>query len=532
MCLTAPEGGIRVSNMNNTLRRYTPHVIVFFGSLAIMIIELVASRLVAKYFGNSLYTWTGVIGVILGGISLGNYVGGRLADRYQPSQVVIPVLLISSAATLLILGLDALLNQFMTAPGSTLTWVIVLRSVVVIALLFLLPASALGAISPIMAKYALLHRAEIGQTVGNIYAVSSIGSIAGTFLAGFVLIPLFDLRIVVAVVGLVVASLGFLVQGRRAITAAGLTIVALLGTATFIFVTPLAAVETGGDLLYSGYSRYSYIKVIDRTHNGATTGERVLIMDGLIHNRHDLRDSNHLLYEYENIFEAATWLTMSSMADRHRLRALTLGGGALTFPSFLARNYHPAENTVVEIDPRVASIADRFFDLPTENGPSVLIGDARAVAADLLGKHTYDVVYLDAFNSFSVPYHLTTVEFTRMVAGLLKPGGLLLANTIDVYNTGGFLAGYYNTLKRVFPNVKIYSDRTMNTAARSTFVLSASDSLVLPDVLQDSNGQILAFAMDDSMIDQLRARNGTAPFTDYYAPVDNLMAPVFLQSVK
>jgi len=118
------------------------------------------------------------------------------------------------------------------------------------------------------------------------------------------------------------------------------------------------------------------------------------------------------------------------------------------------------------------------------------------------------------------------------LAGLLRPGGMLLTNTIDILDSGGFLTGYYNTLRAVFPQVKIYHDRSMNVHARSTFVLCASDSLALPDVLHDASGQVIAFALDDAVIRALRERNGSSPFTDYYAPVDNLMAPVFLRSVK
>lgn len=516
--------------MVRTLQRYTPHVVVFFGSLGIMIIELVASRLVAKYFGNSLYTWTGVIGVVLGGISLGNYLGGRLADRFEPSRVIIPVLLVSSAATLLILLLDALLGRFVRA--TMLSSILVLRSVGVITLLFLLPATALGGISPIMAKYALLGHGGIGRTVGNIYAASSIGSIAGTFLAGFVLIPLLDLRIIVVVVGLIIASLGFLIRGRRRVAASGSVLFLLLGAAAFLIDGPPAAAKAGGRVLYARSSQYSYITVKDLSTAGGPSGERVLIMDGLIHNRYDLQNPDHLLYEYETIFESASRMVAPTPEARHRLRLLTLGGGAMTLPSYLARNYRPAENSVVEIDPRVVGIAQRYFAVPRDPAPTVMVGDARVVAESLEGRRSYDIVYLDVFNSFAVPYHLTTLEFTRSLARLLRPNGILLANTIDILDSGGFVARYYNTLRAVFSEVKIYGDPTMNLHDRSTFVLCASLKRKLPEVLPDTKGTPIAFALEPGAVDALIAKNGTALFSDYYAPVDNLMAPVFLRAVK
>lgn len=516
--------------MGWALRRTTAYIVVFFGSLGVMIIELVASRLVAKYLGNSLYTWTGVIGVVLGGISLGNYAGGRVADRYSPPRAIVPVLLLSAAATLSILLLDTLLDRFMGARGVTGGYGFILRSVGLIALLFLLPSASLGAISPIMAKYALLEHAMVGRTVGTIYAVSSIGSIAGTFAAGFILIPLLDLRLVVAIVGFTIAALALLVPGRRLVAGAGTLLFACVGL--FALFADRTLASTGGRLLYARYSQYSYIQVKDLADEGSPTGERVLIMDGLIHNRFDLEDPDRLLYEYEAIFEAASRAVAPTPEARRKLHTLTLGGGAMTLPSYLARNYAPAENRVVEIDPRVVSIARRYFAVPKEHGPEVTIGDARLVARSLSRGHTYDIVYLDAFNSFAVPYHLTTVEFTRLLARLLSPDGILLVNTIDILDSGAFLAGYEETLRSVFPQVRVYADGTMNPHERSTFVLWASKSRLAPEVLATPVGTPIAFALDRHLLDEAVERNRSRPFSDYYAPVDNLMAPVFLRAVR
>ncbi|TFG61012.1 MAG: spermidine synthase, partial [Spirochaetales bacterium] len=169
------------------MKKYTPHIAVFLSSIGVMVIELTAGRLVSKYFGTSLYTWTGVIGVVLGGISLGNFIGGRLADRYTPVKAAGPVMLIASGIVFLILVLDILLDGLFSRAGSIVTSAMVGRSVLFIFVLFFLPASGLGTLSPIMAKYALELKGFLGKTVGNIYAIGAAGSIIGTFLAGFVL---------------------------------------------------------------------------------------------------------------------------------------------------------------------------------------------------------------------------------------------------------------------------------------------------------------------------------------------------------
>ncbi|HOV63109.1 MAG TPA: fused MFS/spermidine synthase [Spirochaetia bacterium] len=277
-------------------KRYLPHGVVFVSSMGMMIVELVASRLIAKYFGDSLFTWAGIIGVILGGTSLGNFIGGRTADRHRPERAVPVLLLISSVLVFSILLVDLLLGRIVGEVGSIeVTAGYIFRSVLVIAVLFFLPSTALGTISPVMAKYAIESDEHVGNTVGGIYAVSSIGSIAGTFLAGFLLIPLFGIRTIVFVVALVLALLGLTMKGMKVIlgTWAALIVLSLLfipGVTGRVDALAGAAAtpEVSGDdsredrILFADDSPYSYIEVKDEN------GKRYLVMDGLIHNMHAL----------------------------------------------------------------------------------------------------------------------------------------------------------------------------------------------------------------------------------------------------
>ncbi|MBN2552664.1 MAG: fused MFS/spermidine synthase, partial [Spirochaetales bacterium] len=209
------------------VKRYLPHFVVFVSSMGVMIIELIASRLVSKYFGSSLYTWTGIIGVVLGGISLGNYVGGRLADRFSPRNIIGLLLLIASFLTFLVLVLDLLLFRIMNRGAFTpATAAMVIRSLALILVLFFLPSTALGTVSPVMAKYALEQSSRVGNTVGSIYAVSAIGSIVGTFLSGYVLIPLLGITTVVLVVGTLLALLALLMGRLRAVSLSWVLVVA------------------------------------------------------------------------------------------------------------------------------------------------------------------------------------------------------------------------------------------------------------------------------------------------------------------
>ncbi len=500
-----------------TVRHYLPHFVVFLSSMGVMIVELVASRIISKYYGNSLFTWTGVIGIVLGGISLGNWLGGRLADRYDPRRLLPTLLLSASALVFLVLVLDAVMGWIMRSAGfSSITVPVILGSVTVISVLFFLPAASLGTISPAAAKYALMESDRIGSTVGNIYAVSSIGSIFGTFLSGFLLIPLLGVRTIIFLVAVVLALLSLAVRGKVA-PAAGWT--------AGILLIWLAVPQVQGDnVLYARHSMYSYISVQE---NGS---ERQLVMDGLIHNRYDPSAPDRLLYDYERIFKAVT----DDMAEgaESGFDALTLGGGALTFPAYMERRYPVNVNRVVEIDPEVERVARRWFDISDDSEIDIVINDARAYVDARNGKERYGIVYLDAFSSFSVPYHLTTREFTRSLSGLLEKDGLLLVNLIDIFSLGRFLGAYVETLEEVFPYVEVYVDNAFSPGARSTFVAAAANRPIPAPELYDEDGRMIARIMTAEERAALSDRSRGIVLTDDYAPVENLIAPVFLRSIR
>ncbi len=515
------------------IRAYVPHGVVFITSMGVMIVELVASRIVSKYFGNSLYTWTGVIGVVLGGISLGNYVGGRIADRFDPEKSIGVLLLVSSSLVFLILGLDQLVARILGGgSGTIVTAQMVMQSVVWILLLFFLPATALGTISPVMAKYALQRSDRIGNTVGSIYAVSAIGSIVGTFMAGFLLIPFLGVSTIIFLVGGVVALLALLVGGYRVVSTAWLVLI-LLGYLLIPGVGSAAEFPyQDGDalLLYETDSQYSHIKVQD-VPDGDGGVERQLVMDGLIHNRYQPGNPDRLLYDYEKVFAALTEAKARELGDKPMV-TLTLGGGAVLFPHWTERRYPASVNDVVEIDPEVILIARQFFEIPEDADLTIYNTDARNFVQYIQGKRSYDIVFIDAFNSFSIPSHLTTREHLEAVYRILEPDGLVVANTIDVFSVGKFLNAYVNTVKTVYGNVAVYIDADADLEQRLTFVIIGGETVPEAEYLYGPHGNRIARRLSNERLQELRQRNGATVLTDDYAPVENLMAPVFLDTLE
>ena len=199
------------------------------------------------------------------------------------------------------------------------------------------------------------------------------------------------------------------------------------------------------------------------------------------------------------------------------------------FPTFLDRNYSGSYNEVVEIDPAVIRIAQDYFDVPLDL--KVIIADARGYVRAVSGEKRYDLIFLDAFNSFSVPFHLTTEEFIRETSILLAPDGILMANCIDILAVGKFLSAYVNTVQRVFPYVEVYTPVDTSFDQRSTFVVAASWEPLGMDLLRGRSGEVVAKRVAALQMRDLIARNGSVRLTDDYAPVENFIAPVFLRSV-
>jgi spermidine synthase len=493
---------------------WQPDLIVFVSSGCIMILELVAGRIVAPYVGVSLYTWTSVIGVVLAGITLGNYLGGWLADRYASLRLLGSLLLLAGLASFAILAVDVLGGRL---PGD---WPVIVEILVLTAALFLLPCLVLGTLSPIVAKLAVRDLRRTGRTVGRIYAAGSLGSIVGTFATGFVLISWFGTHTIVWGVAVVLLAMGllFVFAGGWRWLALGLLVLA--------GATGLAAHQ---DWLRGPCGRetnYFCIKVREEERDGDTV--RVLILDRLVHSYTSLEDPTRLVYGYEKIYAEVT--AYRAATDDH-LRALFVGGGGYTFPRYMEAVYPDSEIDVIEIDPGVTEVAHQVLGLARDTRIVTYNQDARLfLEQEPVGR--YDLIMGDAFNDYSVPYHLTTREFNERVRAWLADDGLYFVNMIDGPR-GDFLRAYLHTLGQTFDHVYLVPTiESWREVSRSTFVLIASQvplDLALLRNQQGSDGASLLAErlLSPKEVDALLAEGRVVTLTDRYAPVDQMLAPVF-----
>jgi spermidine synthase len=377
-------------------------------------------------------------------------------------------------------------------------------------------------ISPIVAKLAVSDLTQTGTTVGKIYAFGALGSIVGTFATGFWLIAWFGTHIIVWGVAVVLVLLGLLFMlGKRW----------LWTSAAMLLIAASSVLASRQGWLESPCTRetnYFCIKVQEQEKDGEPV--RVLILDRLIHSYTSLTNPTHLVYGYERAYAEAT-AYRAALAD-HPLRALFIGGGGYTFPRYMEATYPNSQLDVIEIDPGVTGVAYEMLGLSPDTSIVSHNQDARMYVKRAPTKQ-YDLILGDAFNDFSVPYHLTTREFNDRVRAWLAQDGLYVVNIIDG-GWGHFLCAYLHTMRQTFDYVYLAPTiESWRTATRSTFVIIGTDTPLDLEMLQDVDGadgdaELARPLRDAEQIDALLTESDPVILTDRYAPVDQMLAAVFL----
>lgn len=516
---------------------FAAYATVFVSSFCVMVVELVAGRIISRHLGSSIYTWTSVIGIILAGLALGNWIGGRIADRHPARPALSWLFLLSSATCVAINVFDNLVGE--SALLWDLTWPV--RVSVHVALVFFVPATLMGTIGPIVGKLALSFGRTAGRTLGSIYALGVVGSIAGTFLTGYVLISVMGTAAIIWSVSLVLAATG-LAYSSRAVRSWAWTGVVLLG---FFLSTSSAgwAIDLGEtlalriprneSLIYLDESRYSNIEIRRLSRDPEIHG---MYLDKLLHSQITVDAPNELHYGYTRIFAA---LTRHHTPFDQPLRALIIGGGGYVFPRYLEQHWSAARVEVVEIDPAVTRAARVAFGFAETSKIRVHHADGRVFVnqahrrlEDSGDFEPYDFIYLDAVNDFSVPFQITTKEFFSKTERLLAEDGLLLMNFIDVVDSGRLVGALARTLGEVFDHVALFSSDDIERyegAWRVTLVLAAGNQPIdwVPEpgdrgVRRVGEPRLAAYtALPEAIV-----------LTDSFAPIENLVAPVVRASSK
>jgi spermidine synthase len=530
------------------------NIIVFIASFCTLVIELVAGRIMAPYVGVSLYTWTSIIGVVLAGISIGAYLGGLLADRYPWHATLGWLLFLSGLGAFSISPLSHLIG------GAQFHTLLMIRILLITTIIFFVPSCFLGMISPVVVKLTLKNLQRTGNVVGKIYAFSTLGSILGTFATGFFLISWMGTRYILLTMGIILILSAFIFGdffGKKKVLTLFFILLSFFlilplagyyGYATIypseisLFTSPIQSLKSlygyafkpplDEETYFFEESDYYTIK-LKRSIRGINGNSlESLILDHLIHSYTDLNDPLYIEYEYIRIYEEVVrW----QASKRRSFKALFLGGGGYTFPRFIEAKYPGAEIDVVEIDPEITRVAQKYLGISEKTKIRSLNEDGRWFVMNCKAQGSYDFIFGDAFNDLSIPYHLTTKEFALQVKRLLKPDGLLLANVIDSFKKGAFMPSYIRTLEEVFGKgnahlLTLTSD--YDHMGISTYVVVVSPKRLdmndfVKEVKGNGNPEMTSHVMPQDRLQQYLKERPSVVLTDDYVPVDNLIAPIF-----
>lgn len=491
-------------SQSNARPRFLIEVIVFVCGALVMVYEIVGSRIVAPHIGTSTYVWTSLIGVILGALSLGYWIGGRTADE-RPSERILASALFAAGGlvSVTILAKDAVLSMIAALPTG-----LEVRSLVASLLLFAPASVALGFVIPYATKLRLSSLEHSGRIVGRLYALSTLGSIAGTFAAGFLLIPFVgSVRTLYMIAGSLFA-LSILIGGFS-LRRSQIATIALLALG-------IAATEIEAYYLFSKYNlididtEYSRVRIFDTTDPRTGRPMRAMSIDPDYVQSARFLDGDDLALEYTKFYHLARHF-------KPDLReALMIGGAGFSFPQDYLRQYPDVRIDVVEIDPQMSELAAKHFDLVPNERLRIFHEDGR-VFLNNAPKAKYDAVLLDAFGSlFSIPFQLTTIEAVREIRKTLNDDGVAIVNIGTAVTGQGsrFLEAECATYRAVFANVSIVKVRpvTPNDAVQNVMLIASAKPLSgyiepMPDMLRHG------------LID-LIPPNDTAILTDDIAPVE------------
>jgi spermidine synthase len=526
---------------------------VFFCGGVLLGVEMAASRVLAPYFGNSLFVWAAIIGVILGGLAAGYWLGGTLADRFPSPLTLAAVIALAALAVLAIPLADRHVIEAVLAwdPGARLD------PVLCTAILFLPMAVLLSAVGPIAVRLQADTLQRVGRTAGRTFAISTAGSIAGTFVTAFWLIPelgVEQLFVFGAAALFATAAVVGLAGRLRAVVAVG----AALAVATSLYaaslgtqrIEPLTATSAqnwsplyrtrgygylddrdpravvpveGLKVVFAEDTRYHRLAVVDDADS------RYLRFDNSLQSAMYLDDPFRTRYRYTDFF----YLGIAYNADARNVLFVGLGAGSSE--KRMWRDFPDLRVQAVELDPVVVDVAYEYFALPRDPRLQVDVGDGRRFLAG--DERRWDVIVIDAFFADAIPAHLVTQEFLGLVRSRLAPGGVVVTNAIGALAGPGsrLFRSIYKTYRTAFPTVLVHPAILPGDQGddqyRNLIVVAADKAVPQPKQLNERWDAIRRTAptAPDLRKPILDRRDGAIltddvpVLTDDYAPTDALL---------
>lgn len=528
------DTGVRAGGASLTPDRIALLTLVFVGGVASLALEMLGPRLMAPFFGTSLFIWANQIGFTLIYLSLGYYIGGRVADRHPSMRLLSAITAVAAIFAGLIPFISGpVLNAAAIALNSEIPNVF-LGSLFAVVLLFSVPTILLGMVSPFAIRLMARDVGTVGRSAGDLYALSTVGSIIGAFLPVLVLMPDLGVRrsFFLIAVTLLAASLWGL-RPRERIGAAipgALLLLPLLLPQVFA-LGPLKGVSGigSGVIITERESLYNFIQVV-REPDGTTA---LLLNEG---------HAIHSTYYPGRVLEGAWWYTdytlvapyfSTSAAVNAHPRLAVVGLAAGTVAKQYTAVYGPVPIDGVEIDSEIVDVGRKYFAM-NEPNLHVTIADGRTFMR--FSHATYDVVLVDAYKPPYIPFQVATKEFFQETRAHMAPDGVVVLNTSHINNDYRLVHAFVNTLRQVFPSVyTIDVPHSLNTE-----VIATVHPTTLAEVEANLNREAqsgaspLATAAGEAapLVRAAQAQQGGVVFTDDQAPVEQITDQLIIDYIE
>jgi spermidine synthase len=485
-------------------------LVVFAGGAGTLATEIAASRLLAPYFGSSTIVWANIIGLILVYLSLGYWLGGKLADR-RPDPRLLGALV--GIAALVIAATPFIARPILDLALEGLDAVdvgAVVGSFFAALALFAIPVTLLGAVAPFAIRLALVDVAEVGTVAGRLYALSTVGSILGTFLSAIVTIPLLGTQRTLVGSAALLALAAALLLGLRW----QLVTVALVA----LLLVPAGAIKPTEGLLHETESSYQYVQVVERED-----GSRALRLNEGV--------AVHSLWRRESVLTGGVWdtfLLVPPLVGRPVERMLVIGNAGGTISRAFAELYPDVRIDGVEIDPEVSAAGRRYLGLGENPNLEVIEADGRPYLQ--LTDRRYDVIVVDAYHQPYIPFYLATEEFFALARDRLTEGGVLALNVAAVPGDERLSEAIGTTVLASFPQAWRWKPLRFNE-----LVLGVDRPVSEDELLERAGGLArpeLA-TLGDLFRDGVRpVRASGEPLTDDRAPVEWLTDRMIIDFVS
>src|SRR6266581_3943226 len=527
------------STAGSTIQGWLLILLVFVAGACSLAVELSASRLLAPYFGTSLFVWANLIGLILLYLTVGYYLGGRLADRYPRPAVLYLLTIIAS----LLIGLIPFISRpilfWSLSAFATYSVSVFYGSLVSVILLFALPVILLGCVSPFAIRLSVKQVVKSGRTAGQLYAISTAGSILGTFLPVLWLIPTIGTyrTFIVTAVSLLIVSIAGLIasiphtggaarfRGNKNLLSVLLLIplgLSLLGSQGPI--KPPGGTGNGGVLVAERESPYNYIQVV-------RVGDemQLVLNEGL--GIHSIYDPHQILTQGPwDYFLIAPFFNKAPFTQNQVHRVGVIGLGAGTIPREFSAVYGPIPIDGVEIDGTIVRLAQQYFHM-NEPNLRVIVQDGRYFLQTT--ETRYDVIGIDAYQQPYVPFQLTTSEFFQEVRAHLWPTGLAVINAGRTCCDFRLVEALAQTMRSVFANVYIIDTQRFENSLVIGTNAPTSISNFYSNAGALTNPYLKSIASASIAYGHIREEKTTnVYFTDDRAPVEQLIDQIIFDAVQ